>query len=132
MKCFQCNNNAEHQHHVVPKSKGGTKTIPLCVECHSKVHNKSMAGIYLTKLGLMRSMKPYHAFIFWEYVIKKTTIKEIANECEKSDQWVKNQIKRMKAIYPNDLMDILYPEIAPNGSKFYTREYLTEQWNHDT
>jgi hypothetical protein len=33
--------------------KGGSKTIPLCLECHSKVHGlKAMAHAELTKMGL--------------------------------------------------------------------------------
>ena len=127
MKCFECNNIAEHQHHVIPKVKGGNNTIPLCAECHSKVHNKTMAGSYLTTLGLMKSTKEYLAYIYWHYVIMRHSIKEISIECEKSEQWVKNQIKRMRSIRPADLMDIIYPQFAP--SVFYTKEYLTKEWN---
>jgi hypothetical protein len=36
--CFECGQGAMHQHHVVPRSLGGTKTVPLCEECHRKVH----------------------------------------------------------------------------------------------
>ena len=36
--CFECNKPAECDHHVVPRVKGGTKTVPLCLECHGKVH----------------------------------------------------------------------------------------------
>lgn len=39
MKCFECGNSATENHHVVPKSKGGNKTIPLCGVCHSKIHS---------------------------------------------------------------------------------------------
>lgn len=38
--CFECGSGGEiHQHHVVPKSLGGTATIPLCVKCHKLVHS---------------------------------------------------------------------------------------------
>lgn len=37
-KCFECNRPAGHQHHVVPRSLGGTRTVPLCETCHGKVH----------------------------------------------------------------------------------------------
>jgi len=40
MTCFECGNPAECQHHVVPKSLGGTKTVPLCLVCHGKVHDR--------------------------------------------------------------------------------------------
>jgi hypothetical protein len=44
--CFECGSNDNiHLHHVVPKSKGGTKTIPLCELCHSKVHGEHMLKI---------------------------------------------------------------------------------------
>ena len=55
-RCFECNMPADHEHHVVPKVKGGTKTIPVCLKCHAKIHDrKKMAGSELTKLGLKRA-----------------------------------------------------------------------------
>ena len=39
--CFECGAPATERHHVVPASLGGTKTIPLCGECHAKVHDIS-------------------------------------------------------------------------------------------
>jgi hypothetical protein len=39
-KCFECESpNELHEHHVVPRSLGGTKTITLCYICHGKVHD---------------------------------------------------------------------------------------------
>ena len=44
--CFECGSNDNiHYHHVVPKIKGGTKTIPLCELCHGKVHGDHMLKI---------------------------------------------------------------------------------------
>lgn len=37
--CFECSSPATVLHHVLPRSKGGTKTVPLCRVCHSKIHN---------------------------------------------------------------------------------------------
>lgn len=37
-KCFECGSDASEQHHVVPRSLGGTKTVWLCPACHGKVH----------------------------------------------------------------------------------------------
>jgi hypothetical protein len=37
-QCFECGNPATENHHVIPKSLGGTKTVPLCTLCHMKVH----------------------------------------------------------------------------------------------
>lgn len=39
MVCFECGSPADHNHHVVPESRGGTKTVPLCESCHSKAHH---------------------------------------------------------------------------------------------
>jgi hypothetical protein len=46
-RCFECGSTENiHQHHIVPKSKGGTMTIPLCQSCHSKVHGEHMMNIH--------------------------------------------------------------------------------------
>ena len=50
--CFECDEPADHQHHVVPKSQGGKRTIPLCELCHTKVHGKNMHISELTKKAL--------------------------------------------------------------------------------
>jgi uncharacterized protein YerC len=40
--CFECGGTEHiHQHHIIPKSLGGTKTIPLCNDCHGKAHGKT-------------------------------------------------------------------------------------------
>ena len=52
--CWECNSTYDIQfHHVVPKSLGGTKTLPLCAKCHGKVHGTNKIGCSeLTKRGL--------------------------------------------------------------------------------
>ena len=58
MKCWECEIEGVplHNHHPVPKSRGGTKTIPLCEPCHSKAHHrkKNMNTSELTKEALWR------------------------------------------------------------------------------
>lgn len=45
-RCFECGTIGDVDlHHVVPKSKGGTQTIPLCLQCHTKVHGEHMLKI---------------------------------------------------------------------------------------
>lgn len=45
-RCFECGSTESIElHHVVPKSKGGTQMIPLCLSCHSKVHGEHMLKI---------------------------------------------------------------------------------------
>jgi transposase-like protein len=57
VNCFECGKFAEHRHHVVPQSKGGTKTIPLCISCHEKVHDMSLSRSALIKEAYLRLKK---------------------------------------------------------------------------
>lgn len=51
--CFECGEPAIHDHHVVPRVRGGTRTVPLCDPCHAKCHDrKSMGTPTLTKDAL--------------------------------------------------------------------------------
>lgn len=37
--CVECGKDRDlHWHHVIPRSRGGTFTVPLCERCHSSVH----------------------------------------------------------------------------------------------
>jgi len=53
MKCFECDAPAQCDHHVIPKSLGGTKTVPLCRPCHSKVHSTDLVSM----IGLQKQGK---------------------------------------------------------------------------
>ena len=44
-KCFECGEPATERHHVIPKVKGGKRTIPLCALCHGKVHSIERVNI---------------------------------------------------------------------------------------
>ena len=124
MKCYNCNASAKHLHHVVPKSKGGTETVPLCIECHSKVHDTNMSSSYLTRLALLKRKTEYIAYIFWNFFILNNSIKSISKDCEKSEQWVKNQIKKMLYLNPDDLIDVINPILKTNDAEFFNRHYL--------
>jgi len=58
-KCFECETTEDLQeHHVVPRSRGGTKTVTLCYECHMKAHGRTGKGLNhsrLTKEGLAKA-----------------------------------------------------------------------------
>ncbi len=43
--CFEYGATAEHEHHVIPRSLGGTRTVPVCGACHSKVHSVSLTDV---------------------------------------------------------------------------------------
>lgn len=54
--CFECGNPSDHNHHVIPKVYGGTKTIPLCERCHGKVHDRRFTNHReMTRKGLEKA-----------------------------------------------------------------------------
>jgi 5-methylcytosine-specific restriction endonuclease McrA len=38
-ECFECGATPGANHHVVPRSLGGTRTVPLCDACHAAIHS---------------------------------------------------------------------------------------------
>tara|TARA_Y100000389_G_scaffold53691_1_gene49544 strand:+ start:862 stop:1236 length:375 start_codon:yes stop_codon:yes gene_type:complete len=56
--CFECGSIEKIQdHHIIPKVLGGTKTIPLCTPCHSKVHSKDLTKFSrLARIGRKKAM----------------------------------------------------------------------------
>ena len=57
--CFDCGSyNQINYHHVVPESKGGKRTIPLCIECHGKVHGRNFVNHKeLQRIGIERAKR---------------------------------------------------------------------------
>ena len=50
-KCFECETIKDLQeHYVVPRSKGGTKTVTVCYQCHRKAHGSDGKGIHFSQL----------------------------------------------------------------------------------
>lgn len=45
-------------HHLVPKCRGGTETLPICLTCHNAIHatftNKQLERKYSTVEALLR------------------------------------------------------------------------------
>jgi hypothetical protein len=58
-ECFECGSFENiHYHHIVPSTMGGTKTIPLCIICHGKVHNRDFVKYKeLQRIGIERAKK---------------------------------------------------------------------------
>jgi hypothetical protein len=56
--CFECDTTEHiHHHHVVPRSLGGTRTIPLCERCHGLVHSKQFTTVGALTSKAMGAMK---------------------------------------------------------------------------
>lgn len=53
--CLECGTETTGRHHVVPKSLGGNRQVPLCVECHSKAHGERTIHSNLIKEGIERA-----------------------------------------------------------------------------
>jgi hypothetical protein len=57
IQCFECDRKASHNHHVIPESLGGIRTIPLCERCHGVIHGLNLEHHgELIKLGMQRAM----------------------------------------------------------------------------
>jgi hypothetical protein len=54
-RCFECAGEAHHQHHVVPRVHGGTKTVWLCSPCHGLAHSHNMPLPKLIKEGIAKA-----------------------------------------------------------------------------
>jgi len=59
-KCANCEEQAAHKHHIVPKSLGGTdqlsNLVDLCESCHGLVHEQSfLKNKSLQKIGIEKA-----------------------------------------------------------------------------
>ena len=58
IKCFECGSTDNiHQHHVVPRIKGGSKTVPLCSRCHGLVHDVSISALTAEAIALKKQQR---------------------------------------------------------------------------
>ena len=118
--CFECGKSQDVQlHHVIPRSLGGKKTIPLCLSCHRLAHgitkkpknnHSSLVKIGLDKLkqsgkklgrpnGSAKSdqdiLKQYPAIV--KQLKAERTIRETAKLCDVANgtvQKVKQALNR--------------------------------------
>ena len=98
-QCFECEKTADeieiHDHHVVPRSKGGTKTIPLCFECHALVHDRKAISIgrLVKKAAESRKARGYVATIPPYGFAVEDDGKLVKN---KEEDLVAQEVKRMR------------------------------------
>ena len=50
--CFECGRPADMDHHVVPRLRGGQRTVPLCLACHGKAHDRVMTSSALIRSAM--------------------------------------------------------------------------------
>jgi uncharacterized protein YlaI len=121
-KCFECDSTYFIQnHHVIPKSLGGNRTIPLCADCHSKIHNRNLMNMQTLAIQA-RKKKPVMggrpkkiklSFSEEDKIKKKTeSIKKLENEIKEinSKLDLENKVKEIyndKTIVVKDACKIL-------------------------
>jgi hypothetical protein len=50
-QCFECGTTEDlNEHHVIPRSRGGIKTIALCYSCHCRSHGRDSKGLMHSRL----------------------------------------------------------------------------------
>lgn len=82
-KCVFCGlTTTVRGHHIVPKSKGGTTTVPTCQTCEDFIHNtwshNELRDIYNT-VDLIKTSEKFMKFLKWR-------LKQPADTVFKSDR----------------------------------------------
>jgi len=132
--CFECGKEATEEHHVIPKSLGGTKTVPLCTKCHMKVHglDKTHRADWHPEL-IKRGHDKIRVWSLFSVYLASTeyeaaTIKDIVNIVKQEFDLsiTRNQAKRMlrrveemESSYLNDLFET------------YIGEDVSHLWNEE-
>lgn len=69
-RCALCEREVAQltDHHLVPRSEGGTETVPLCHPCHKSVHaffsNKALARLHPT-VEALRAAPEMERYLAW-------------------------------------------------------------------
>lgn len=115
--CFECGKPTQEMHHPIPQSMGGTKVIPLCVECHDKVHDglgrRRDQHAVLTSQGLAKR-RPFHYFSIWYLHIKNEdmSIADLAEGLEVTEASIKKSIKALEKYSPSFMKELFLPYIG--------------------
>ena len=101
-RCFECDAPADHQHHVIPRSKGGKRTVWLCSPCHAKVHSKHLLSTSrLTQQALNEKRKNGERIgqVPYGYVLGDDGKRLVADEKQQVIlQWMRRQRQRGVAL----------------------------------
>lgn len=107
--CFECGQPAQHEHHVVPRSLGGTKTVPVCVKCHGLIHSReAMAHPELTRKALQhkKAQGQRVGTVPFGYRLAKNGVRLIPDERQQELlNWMRRQ--RARGITPEAICDEL-------------------------
>lgn len=116
-ECFECGKDATEDHHVIPESLGGKKTIPLCGGCHALVHGgyntRRDDHVELTKLGLQRA--------------KERGVKLGNPNIEEARSLASDSVKRKADDFALSVKDVVIDAVRRGGSYAKAAEILNEE-----
>lgn len=130
-ECFNCGEPATEKHHVVPKSMGGTRMVPLCSKCHSNVHDglgmRRDQHTELTTRALNKKMAPQFYHVWWDYFKEGEdgkTVEELATDLETSVACIKKRIKRLQVMDTKFMEELFLPIMGEEyaGFSFFNLE----------
>lgn len=108
--CWECGKNEEvHYHHVVPRSLGGTRALPLCLECHGKVHGKRMNSGELVKAAYKRLVAEHGKGNFaWGSTegLKNGRIVSLEKRRQRSLKWAHSILRAVSSIDPSETLSL--------------------------
>jgi hypothetical protein len=111
--CINCGSPKEIDHHIVPYLKGGRKTIPLCNDCHIKIHGVKLDNGYLSRLGLLKKRRRIGFNVFMLIAYNEYDLNEIYNYSKdyvfKHKTTLNRFINSMIKIDVEDLLDLFIP-----------------------
>lgn len=102
--CINCGQEAAHEHHVVPRSVGGVGTVPMCEECHGKVHDRRFTNHrVLTRIAYMKKHPEEACRVLWLMYAGCDSIEEVVGVFAGDgfpikEARVRNLINRMRKI----------------------------------
>ena len=120
--CFVCGSVAEEEHHVVPKSLGGTKTVSLCSACHGKIHGiEGRSGHReLTMRGLDKILVDELVAVWWHYFVMEMELDDVCSELEISRHKVKRRIARLEEMTDKHIEELFRPVLGDLRFHAYT------------
>ena len=88
--CQYCGGDTEHVHHLIPIAVGGdnreNNLIPLCLECHGKIHNKDFSNWKeLQRIGIEKAKAAGKFKGRKQLIVNETKYYELKNKYEQTE-----------------------------------------------
>jgi len=130
-ECWECGAETEeiHDHHVIPRSRGGTKTVPICGACHAKAHhrNRNMTTSALVK-KTMALLKERDGRVWGNPRIQETALPASIASRKQSAREFNNKIARLVSDFKKAGYSLKECVVRLNDLGFQTRR--GKQWTY--